>query len=99
MRKLIDRIPPIFKSFYFLAFSFFLIWIVFFDSNDVLTQARLSKQQKELIEARKFYEQRIEEVKGDREALLSDQELLEKLAREKYFMKKENEDVFVVVED
>ena len=73
--------------------------MVFFDSNDFISQVRLSSQQAELEEAKSFYEEKIEEVKTDREALLNNDELLEKIAREKYFMQKPNEDVFIVVEE
>jgi cell division protein FtsB len=76
-----------------------MTWIVFFDSNDVLTQFKLSQKEKELKNMKEFYETKIEEVKEDQEALLNSDELLEKLAREKYLMKKENEDVFVLVEE
>ena len=60
---------------------------------------RLSGKEKELKETRDFYETQIKEVKSDREALLNNEELLEKVAREKYLMKKEGEDVFVVVDE
>ncbi len=99
MKRLISRIPPILKNFYVLSLSFFIVWLLFFDSNDVVTQVKLSRKQSDLKEAKQFYEKKIEQVKVDREALLNNKELLEKLAREKYFMKKENEDVFIVVEE
>ena len=60
---------------------------------------RLSSKQKDLEETKAFYETKIQEVKADREALLNSQELLEKVAREKYLMKKAGEDVFVVVDE
>lgn len=60
---------------------------------------RLSSKLSELEETKAFYENEIVEVKNNREALLNDPELLEKLAREKYLMKKESEDVFIVVEE
>lgn len=99
MKNILNKIPPVFKSFYFLAAMFFLVWMLFFDSNDLITQIRLSSKLAELEEEKEFYENEIVEVKNDREALLNDRELLEKLAREKYLMKKENEDVFIVVEE
>lgn len=71
----------------------------FFDANDVLTQVRLGSKQYELESSKAFYEEKIIEVKNDKEALLNDRDLLEKLAREKYLMKKDNEDVFIVVEE
>jgi cell division protein FtsB len=59
---------------------------------------RLSNTQQELEDSREFYEDKILEVQNDREALLTDDEQLEKLAREKYLMKKDSEDVYIVVE-
>jgi cell division protein DivIC len=94
-----EKIPSFLKSFYFIAGSFFLVWLLIFDSNDIITQMRLSKKQKELEETREFYQTNIEEVKADREALLNSDDLLEKVAREKYLMKQDDEDIFVVVDE
>lgn len=96
---LLKRIPPFFKSFYFIAGVLFFAWLLIFDSNDLITQMKLSSKEKELKETRDFYEEQIKEVKSDREALLNNEALLEKVAREKYLMKKEGEDVFVVVDE
>ena len=71
----------------------------FFDANDVITQVKLGSKQSELESSKSFYEEKIIEVKNDKEALLNDKELLEKLAREKYLMKKDDEDIFIVVEE
>ena len=98
MKHMLSKIPGFFKNFYFIASVLFVMWLLFFDSNDLVTQVKLSNKQSELLETKLFYEEKIQEVKRDREALLNNQELLEKMAREKYFMKKENEDVFVIVE-
>ena len=98
MKQLLNRLPKWARSFYFLAALFFLIWMLFFDSNDIFTQTKSKKKLKELEEEKEYYLDKIEEVKENREALLNDEELLERIAREKYFMKKEGEDVFVVTE-
>ena len=95
--KFLDRVPKIFKNFYFLVGFFFLVWLLFFDSNDLFTQRSLSKKKKDLEEQKEFYEDKILEVQNDREALLTDDEALEKLAREKYLMKKETEDLYILV--
>ncbi len=94
-----DRIPKIFKSFYFIAGFIFLIWMIFLDNNDLISQFRLSAKYNDLIEEKEYYQEKIKEVEIDREGLLSDQELLEKFARERYLMKKQNEDLFVIVQD
>ena len=78
---------------------FFLFWIVFIDSNDLFTQYRLGSKLSNLKDEKTYYSEKIEEVKKDREELMSDKELLEKFAREKYLMKKPTEDIFVVVEE
>ncbi len=97
MKKLLDRIPPIFKNFYMLSTLFFVVWLAFVDSNDLFLQAELSGKKSELQEARGFYQDKILEVKNDQAALHHNPDLLEKLAREKYLMKKPNEDLFIVV--
>ena len=77
----------------------FIFWMLFLDSNDLYTQNRLSRQLKTLNREKEFYQQKIEEVKQEREQLLTNTEALEKFAREKYLMKKESEDLYVIVED
>ena len=86
------------KNFYFLVGTFFLFWIVFIDSNNLLIQYRLSSKLNDLEEERTYYHEKITQVKKDREKLISNEVLLEKFAREKYLMKKPTEDIFVVVE-
>ncbi|MEP0986587.1 FtsB family cell division protein [Ekhidna sp.] len=97
MKHLLDRIPSFFKNFYFLSILFFIVWLAFVDSNDLFMQASLSGKKSELIKAKSFYQERILQVKNDQAALNNNPDLLEKMAREKYLMKKENEDLFIVV--
>lgn len=73
--------------------------MLFFDTNDIISQLKMSQKQRELESAKQYYEDKIIEVKNDREALMNNEELLEKMAREKYLMKKESEDLFIVVEE
>jgi cell division protein FtsB len=76
-----------------------MIWMTLFDTNDFYTQYRLSSKLSDLRNDKEFYQKKIEEVKTDREELFSDPELLEKFAREKYLMKRPEEDVFIIVEE
>lgn len=99
MKDLLSKIPTAFKNFYFITFTVFAVWMLFFDSNDIISQFKLSKKQSELESAKEYYEDKIVDVKNDKEALLNNEELLEKLAREKYLMKKESEDIFIIVEE
>lgn len=96
---MLERLPKFVKSFYFLFGLFFLVWMLFIDSNDLFTQYRLNKKLNDLENEKEYYLKKIEEVKKDREELLSNRELLEKFAREKYLMKKKSEDLYVIVEE
>ncbi|GJM27890.1 MAG: hypothetical protein DHS20C17_05250 [Cyclobacteriaceae bacterium] len=72
--------------------------MLFFDSNDLFLQFQRSKKLNQLEAKKAFYTTKIQEVEMDRKELLSDQDLLEKYAREKYLMRKPSEDLYIVVE-
>lgn len=93
------KMPKIFKNFYFLAALFFLFWMIFLDSNDFISQWRLSQKLKALEKEKDFYQEKIQEVQKDREELLSNQDLIEKFARERYLMKKKEEDLYIIIEE
>ena len=75
----------------------FVSWMLFFDSNSYLNHKRLSNTIDQLEKDQRHYK---EEIRKDSIALneLSNPEGLEKYAREKYHMKKENEEIFLIVE-
>ncbi len=93
------KLPKFTKNFYFIAGMLFLFWMLFLDANDLYTQVRLKRQLNKLYNEKEFYLQKIHEVRKEREQLLTDTEALEKFAREKYLMKKESEDLYVIVEE
>lgn len=97
MKNILEKIPSFLKNFYFLSALFFLVWLSLIDNNDLFMQANLSGKYKELKQAKDFYEEKILEVKNEKVALESNPDLLERLAREKYLMKKDNEDLYIVV--
>ncbi|MFC0261581.1 FtsB family cell division protein [Fontibacter flavus] len=87
------------KNFYFVFTMFFIIWMILIDSNDIVSQFKLSSKVKELEKQKEFYLERKQKIQEDREELMSNSELLEKFARERYLMKKKTEDLYVVVEE
>jgi len=91
------KLPPVFKNFYFIVGVIFIIWMLFIDSNDLYSQFKKRAKLRELEQQKAYYTQMIKEVEKDREELLSNNELLEKFAREKYLMKKESEDLYILV--
>lgn len=95
---MLNRIPKIFRNFYMISGIIFLTWMLFLDSNDFISRWKLSAKLRSLENEKEYYEEKIQEVEKDRNELFGDRESLEKFAREKYLMKKENEDVFVIVD-
>ena len=76
----------------------FLTWMLFFDSEDLITQYQVWSQLKKLKEDKAYYLESIEKISRDREELMTQEELMEKFAREKYYMKRPTEDVYVFVD-
>jgi cell division protein FtsB len=95
MRRLIDLI----KNKFFLVTVAFVIWMIFFDKNDLFSQYEYHQQLDKLKQEQEFYKTETEKVNKDLNELTSDKAKLEKFAREKYLMKKDNEDVFVIVHE
>ncbi|RZK42808.1 MAG: septum formation initiator family protein [Pedobacter sp.] len=86
------------KNKYFLAIIIFVVWMIFFDRNDMISQYGYSREVSKLQQEKEFYLEQTSSVKKDLKELDSNLITVEKFAREKYFMKKDNEDVFVIVE-
>lgn len=82
---------------YFLSLVGILVWLLFFDKNDVMTQYDLIQKCRKLEHEKEYYLSEIENNKKSIEELRTNEKSLETFAREKYLMKKENEDVFVFV--
>lgn len=88
-----------FKNKYAIATIFFLVLITFFDRYDLISQVSLRQQVSKLREEKKYYKEEITKNNLELNSLQTNPENLEKFAREKYLMKKDNEDVFVLVND
>ena len=94
--KLLNRIPAWLRNKYFVAFGVFAAIMLFFDKNDVFTQSARNRQLKELQESKQYYLDRISTERKELEQLKSNPATLEKYAREKYLMKRDNEDLFII---
>ena len=84
---------------YLVVFIVFLIWMLFLDTNSWIIQRGLNKKIEKLEGRKEFYKN---EIYNDRKALdeiNNDPEMLEKYARERFFMKKKNEDIFIIKVD
>ncbi len=93
------KFPPAFRNFYAVTGFSFLVWMIFLDSNDLISRIKLGAKLRNLNSEKEYYQEKIAEVQKDREELMTNRELLEKFAREKYLMKKETEDIFIIEEE
>ena len=94
--KLFSYIPSFLKNKFFLSTAFFAIWILFFDKNDLFTQTARGNELTSLKKSKEYYSEQIEQERKISEELQSNPATIEKYAREKYLMKRENEDLFIV---
>ena len=84
---------------YLLAVLVFLVWLLIFDQNSLIDRIKYLNALHDMENEKQYYLERIEEDSRRLNELKTDRDNLEKFAREQYFMKKENEDVFVIVEE
>lgn len=84
---------------YIITLAFFGVWMLFFDRNNLIEQYRVKSQLNELEEEKAYYLSEIEKARKDYNELFTNDASLEKFAREKYLMKKDNEDIFVIMEE
>jgi cell division protein DivIC len=94
--KLLDLLPEWSKNKYLLASLLFAVWITFFDDRDLITNIRHQQELRQLNKSKKHYSELILQTKQELNQLKEDPYMLEKYAREKYRMKKKNEDLFIV---
>ncbi|MBP6978572.1 MAG: septum formation inhibitor [Bacteroidales bacterium] len=93
------KILKVIKNKYFIVSVAFLVWLVFFDQNNIVSQFRLSRKLRELQQQKEYYELEIRNHENATHELMSDTDKLEKFAREKYLMKKDNEDLYIIGEE
>lgn len=75
-----------------------ITWMTVFDSNNFIELVELRHEISNLEEKRDYYKSEIENVRREQRDLFSSTRNLEKFAREKYLMKKDNEDLFIIVD-
>lgn len=99
LKKIIKKIWPYLKNKYLLAFLFFVIWIVFFDQNNLIDRVVAVRKYHQMEKDKIYYYEKIKIDSRKLEELRTDRENLEKFAREQYLMKRENEDIFIVKDE
>ena len=85
----------ILTNIYILILTVFVVWMIFFDTNSLLIHMELKKEINKLEKQKEFLK---DEIKKDKEIIdrLSDPEELEKFAREQYYLKKKDEEIYII---
>jgi cell division protein DivIC len=96
--KLLLHIPAWLKSKYFISFAAFAVILLFLDKNDILTQYSRRQELNALQKSKRYYTTQIDAERKELQALKSNPATVEKYAREKYLMKRENEELFIIPE-
>ena len=94
--KILNTAFLIAKNKYFIATGCFVIWMLFFDPKDVSLILSRRDKLKELQKSERHLNQQIAETRNELNLLKTNAETIEKYAREKYLMKKDNEDLYIV---
>jgi len=100
MKEKLSRIFNVLWKFKYIAVTvFFVVWMLFFDKQNYFYRTKLDHEAETLVKDTLFYDREIKEATKRLEELNGDKAALEKLGREKYLMKKDDEDVFVIVNE
>src|SRR5690348_4328007 len=94
--KFLTHIPSWLKNKYLLTGVFFVVWMLFFDPKDILSGIERRSKLNELQTSEQHLKQLISDSRQELQLLKNNAASIEKYAREKYMMKKDNEDLFIV---
>jgi cell division protein DivIC len=92
-----DKIPRPLRNKYVLTIVIFVIWILLFDSNNLIARYKEMRELHKLRIDREYYINRIETERKKLHELKTDNHNLEKFAREQYRMKKPDEDLYIIL--
>jgi cell division protein DivIC len=92
-----EKIPAAFRNKYLLTMLIFVIWLMLFDSNNLVDRYREMRELHKLRVDREYYIKRIENDRQKLHELKTDNHNLEKFAREQYHMKKSDEDLYIIL--
>ncbi|NBO58153.1 MAG: septum formation initiator family protein [Chitinophagia bacterium] len=93
------KIVRFFKNKYIIVSIFFVVWMLFFDHNNLFLHLQYRSELNELNQKKKYYLEQIGKTRNDVEMMKTNPAWKEKIAREQYLMKKDNEDLYLIKEN
>ena len=97
--NIINLLPKPLRNKYLILLLLFIFWIVFVDDYNLINQNKMKNNVDDLKEQKDFYLSGIKSDSTELYKLKNDSEEQEKFARERFLMKKDNEDVFIIREN
>jgi len=97
IKKFFDKIPSFLKNKYLLTGVAFLILMLFLDRNNLISQYKMKKELNGLKKELQFFRDQAKKDSIELSRLMGDSLELEKLGREKYMMKRDSEDIYIIV--
>jgi hypothetical protein len=97
--KLLTHIPAWLKNKFFIAIAVFAFVILIFDKNDLFTQMDRNRQLRELLQSKQYFMEQIAAEQAVLDNMKTNPGTLERYAREKYMMKRDNEDLYIIPEN
>jgi cell division protein FtsB len=92
------KIVRLFKNKFLIATVFFVVWMMFFDHNNIFLHVQYRTELNDLKKSKEYYKEQIGKTRKEVELFKTNPKWMEKVAREQYLMKRDNEDVFVIKE-
>lgn len=99
INKIVKFIIRIIKNKYVLTLIIFTVWVLFLDNNNLIDRIDYVRKYNQLKKDQTYYQEKIKLDYKRLEELRTNKENLEKFAREQYLMKKQNEDIFIFVDE
>lgn len=92
------KVLRLFKNKFLVATILFIVWMLFFDHNNLFLHLGYRNELSELKENKKYYQEQIDKTRTEVDLIKKDPRWVEKVAREQYLMRRENEDVYLIKE-
>lgn len=99
LKKINPRIFRVFSNRYILVTVAAVVWMVFLDRYDLFSQIKMAREISKLKDDVEFYQKELEKTNEERLVFRENRAEVERFAREQYLMKKDNEDLFLIVQE
>jgi cell division protein DivIC len=94
-----SRMGTAMRNKYILTAMIFMLWLLLFDQNNLAERRKSTSEYNQLVQEKEYYQKKVEDDRKRIDELKTNADNLEKFAREQYLMKKDNEDIFIIVDE